>query len=254
MSYDYSLQSAACDHVVVRERYAIDFLDFKTLHYYYDQTLNMRAPINAPQALQLYFKGVLVPSDHPQLGYSCVVDPTRIQTGYKFLKVVFNQPVRMLNPLIELNYITRAAFCPKCQGSGVVSDWQVENDGSLAEVTLAPKLSQQILKYILTSNNPFNPALTCPVVSYLGQKEVSTITTNNITQAVNKILATYMSIQRAQRTVQHLDPQEMLKSVNSVVTTQSATDPTNFNIALTVTTYGSSQPIPVNLNLTTTGG
>jgi hypothetical protein len=253
MSWDLSGKNTVCDHLQILERYAISPLDFRTLQYAANTTLNMRAPINGVSLVRLYYKGSLVYPTDPIYGYSVVLDPNRIQTGYAFQKIVFNTPVRATTPLVEVSYVTRQGFCAKCGGTGVVPDWTVSPSGKLNRVRGVVKLSQQVFKYTLSSKVPFNPNLACPVRTYIGKKFGVGITDQDVSTAITQILDRYQSIQRAQSTVQTMDANEMLQNVNSVLAQQDANDPTVINIQIEITAYGTTQTIPLNLALQTTG-
>jgi hypothetical protein len=249
MSYDLACPRAACDHLQLLERYQINFKDFQTLEWTRDTSQNMRAPISSPSQVQLYFKGTLVAPDHPVYGYSCPIDTTRIQTNYAFRKIVFNQPVRDLSSLIEVSYYTRQQFCDKCSGTGRVQDWQVDSNGSIRHIDKERKLGQQATKYILTSVNPFNPGVVCPLRSYYGKKINGSFSDTSVSQSVTSVLATYSTIQNAQRSVQAMDPQEILKSINSVTTTQPTDNPTTLLVSVSISAYGSNEAIPINVAL-----
>jgi len=251
MSYDFYAPNAACDHLILLERYTVSLTDHRTLKYVHNtgSNFNMRAPINGASMMRMYIKGVLVNPDDPVYGYQVVPDPDRVQTNYVFAKVVFNQPLRNVNSLIEITYITRQGFCTKCNGAGSMVDWLVGQNGSILHVNRTRKLAQQTIKYILTSVNPFTPSLTCPVRTYVGRKLDNSVTTQDISAAVTQILSSYQSIQAAQKTVQTLEPAEILQDVESVDTTEDPTDPTLIYLAVEILAFGSSDPIPLSVTL-----
>jgi hypothetical protein len=249
LSFDYLSAGTTCDHAQVLERYQINPLDFRTLQLISDPTQNMRAPINGRAFVQVYLRGVLVPPSHPLYGYQILADPTRVQAGYTFYKIVFNQEVRLTAPLIEVSYHTLQGFCLKCFGSGSLSDWQPSQSGALTRVANLPKLKQQCLKYILASTNPFNPNLVCLIRNYVGQKFGITLTEDTIAAQVSQALAAYKQIQSAQQTVQSLSPQEILKDITSVVAVQDPSDPTQVYVTIQITGYGGGPTAPLNIAL-----
>lgn len=263
MSYDISLggvngQPGAhnCDHLQILERYAVNFQDFRTLQYKptpaYNPIFNMRAPISGASAVRLWLKGVLVHPEDLNYGYSIIPDPDRIQeANLPFQKIVFNQPMRELNSLIEVTYFTQKPFCLKCSGTGLVVDWTVSPSGHLNQVHGKYKLAQQVLKYSLTSTNPFNPKLTTPIRKMMGKKFGITVTDQDIATSISQALIAYQSIQQVQSRVQTLVPNEILKDLQSVSAVQDADDPTIINISISVTCYGSTDAIPLNLALQT---
>src|SRR5579863_8073886 len=80
MSYDFNTMPEPCDHSQTRERYIVDQNDFRTLHLAANPSINMRAPINSSDALQLYISGELVSPSDPTYGYTLQFDPNRIDT------------------------------------------------------------------------------------------------------------------------------------------------------------------------------
>jgi len=252
MSYDLSCIAQTCDHLILMERYKVSVVDFRTLQFSPGPIVNMRAPINGVSVVQVYLKGVLVPVNDPTFGYSIVPDPAYLQENYPFYKILFNQPMRELGSLIEVTYFTRAPFCLKCGGTGQVVDWEASPSGGLLHTVGEKKLSQQVFKYILTSVNPFNTTLVCPIRDYVGKKFGLTVTEQDIASAATTILTQYQSIQAAQGTVQTLDPREMIKNLVSVEARQDPTNPLIIYLALQVSVYGNSQPIPLNITVQST--
>lgn len=254
MSFDISSGPRSCDHLQILERYQLNPFDFRTLQYKANTQFNLRAPINGVSLVRLYFKGVLVSPSDPNYGHTIVVDPSRVQESYPFQKIVFNKPIRERTPLIEVSYITIEGACLKCGGTGQVTDWSVSPSGTLNRIHGRRKLGQACMKYMLTSRNAFNPNLTTPIRSYIGKKFGLTVSDSDIATAVTNALSAYQSIQKAQSTVQTLDPHEMIQDVQSVSAAQSPSDPTVVNLSVAVLTYGSSEAVPLNLNLQTTTG
>jgi hypothetical protein len=245
-----------CDDLSLLERYAINPLDFRTLQYKPNvqtvPSINMRAPINGKAFVRLYIRGVLVSPTDPNFGYSIVPDPTRIQEqGLPFQKIVFNNQVRTVNDLIEVTYVTPTPFCLKCNGTGLVVDWTIAPDGSLNKVRKRAKLGQQVLKYSLTSRNPFTPTLVTPIRSLVGKKFGLSVTDQDISTAITNVLNTYQSIQASQATVQQMDPQEILQSIQQITAVQSADDPTTINVTISVQAFGATEAIPLNIALKT---
>lgn len=263
MSYDISLGGVqgepgahACDHLQLLERYQVNFLDFRTLQYKpntaFQPIFNMRAPINGVSMVRLWLKGQIVKPTDPNYGYSIVTDLNRVQElGLPFQKIVFNNPVREVGDLVEVTYITHQPFCLKCGGSGLAVDWTIAPSGSLNKVRGRRKLAQQAIKYSTTSVNPFNPNLTTPVRQLVGKKFGVVVTDQDVATAITKALTTYQSIQKAQSTVQTLDPHEMLADIESVTAVQDSQDPTTVNISISIVAYGSTEAIPLNIALQT---
>lgn len=252
MSWDYKSATRPCGHEQILERYVLDAFDFRTLHVASDPQLNMRAPINGVAMTRVFLKGIQCPPNDPRFGYSIVPDPARIEEGYTFSKIMFNHPVRLVRPLIEVSYITRQDFCIQCSATGQVNDWTISPSGALVKTHGVQKLVQQSLKYVLTSKNPFAPNLICHLKDYLGKKFNVSISAQDIVTEITKVLQNYQQIQGSQKTVQTLDPLEILRDVSSVSAQQDPTNPNLIFVSIVVTAFGQSQPIPMNIALQAT--
>lgn len=249
MSYDFNVRLAACDHQQSGERYVVDLEDFRTLHLAVNPALNMRAPINGQAHVKVYISGKLVDPNDPVYGYDIVEDSNRLLTQDRFYKIVFKRPVRFYIPLIEVNYITLKTYCLKCRGQGQLNDLKKTNTG-VQHVTGTDKLVQRVLKMVLTSRCPYYPQFTCKIKDYIGKKFGVQITETDVANQIMQALLNLKQIQAAQKTVQSLDPKEMLKDVTNIST--SMPDPTSVNVIAQVSSYGNQQSVPVSFSITTT--
>ncbi len=249
MSWDFSSQSRACDHFQILERYVLDAFDFRTLHLASDPSLNMRAPINGAAMTRVFLKGIQCPPNDPLYGYTIMADPARVEAGYTFSKILFNHPVRLTRPLLEVSYITRQGFCLQCNATGQVNDWSISPSGSLDITQGVQKLAQQSLKYVLTSKNPFSPTLVCHMKDYIGKKFNMNVSTTDIASEITRVLQTYQQIQGTQKTVQTLDPQEVLRDIQTVSAQVDPANPNLIFVSIVVTAYGSPTPVPLNIAL-----
>jgi hypothetical protein len=226
----------------------VDVGDFRTLHLASNVTLNMRAPINGASQVLVYLRGNLVSPTHPVFGYTVTPDTNRIQTSDRFYKITFNKPVRCFIPLIEVSYITLQPFCLKCSTTGQLNNLKSASNGSVLHVVGTNKLVQKVLKFLLTSICPFYPQFTSKLKTYIGGKFGVSITDTDISNEVINSLQNLKKIQSAQRTVQSLDPLEMLKDVNNLQVVQL--DPNSVGVSGVLTTYGNSSSVPVSFSLT----
>jgi hypothetical protein len=264
MSYDYNilmfdpmskLPIGACDHHQWFERYVVNEDDFVTLNYASMPSINQRAPINGAQSVQMWINGEEVESTDPTYGWQVLLDPDRIEVGVTdlFYKIVFNNPVRIVLPLIEVSYITRQDFCLKCSATGYLNDFKLGVGADpFAQVTQTTKLAQKALKWILTSRCPFYPTFVCAIKSYVGRKLGVQITDTDIQTAVVNALTNLQQVQQAQGTVQNLDPQEILKDVINVTAVIDSQDPTLVRVSATVSNY-SGQAAPLGFTLRMNG-
>jgi len=266
MSYDYNilmfdpmtqLPIGACDHHQWFERYVVSQNDFRTLNYASMPSINQRAPINGVNAVQMWISGEQVFSSDPTYGWQVVLDPDRVEVvdgvNTSFQKIVFNTPVRLVLPLIEVSYITTQDYCLKCSATGFLNDFKLGVGADpFAEVTQTTKLAQKALKWILTSRCPFYPTFVCAIKSYIGRKLGIQITDTDIQTAVINALTNMQRVQQAQSTVQNLDPQEILKDVINVTAVTDPNDPTTVQVSATVSNY-SGQTAPLGFTLRMNG-
>jgi len=260
MSYDYNvlifdpltrLPIGACDHQQSFERYVVNHTDFVTLNYASEPSINMRAPINGTSAVQIWIAGEQIKVTDPVYGWQIVSDPDRVKTtGVNFTKIVFNQPVRLLLPLIEVSYITIQDFCLKCSATGYLNDFKPSVSGTFTEVTQTTKLAQKALKWVLTSRDPFYPTFVCAIKTYIGRKLGIQITDTDIQTAVINALTNMQQVQQAQSTVQALDPQEILKDIVNVTATVDPVDPTVVRVSAVISNYsGGSAPLGFTIRM-----
>lgn len=249
MSYDLDSRLTACDHQQSFERYVVDSSDFRTLHLAGNVSLNMRAPINGAALVKVYIRGQLVPPNHPVYGYSITPDTNRVMTSDLFYKIQFNRPVRAYVPLIEISYITIKNFCLKCGTVGQLNNLRPASNGSVLHVVGTDKLVLKVLKFILTSTCSFYPNFTSRLKTFIGRKFGVTITDADISNEIVNALQNVKAVQAAQRTVQNLDPLEILKDVNNLQTVQI--DPNSVAVSGVLTSYGSPTGTPVSFSLTT---
>lgn len=259
MSYDWNVLAAdpmtnapigACDHHQSFERYVVNPYDHRTLNYAGNPAINQRAPINGSSAVQIWIHNEQIKSSDPIYGWQVVSDPDRVQVGTDatFYKIVFNNPVRLVIPLIEVSYITVQDYCLKCSTLGSLNDFKPANTGSFVHITQVNKLAQKALKWVLTSQDAFYPTFVCLLKSYLGRKLSATVSDTDIQTEVLNALTTMQQVQQAQGTVQTLDPQEILKNIVSVSATIDPDDPTQVIVQATISNY-SGQTVPLGLTV-----
>ncbi len=261
MSYDYNvlmfdpmtrLPIGACDHQQSFERYVVNQTDFRTLNYASDTSINMRAPINGSSAVKIWIAGEQIKVTDPVYGWQVVLDPDRVESvngvNTSFSKIVFNNPVRLLLPLIEVSYITVQDFCLKCSATGYLNDFKESVSGTFTQVTQATKLAQKALKWVLTARDPFYPTFVCAIKTYIGRKLGIQITDTDIQTAVINALTNMQQVQQAQSTVQSLDPQEILKDIVNVTAIVDPNDPTVVRVSAVISNY-SGQTAPLGFTL-----
>lgn len=240
MSYDFLTLPRACDHLVASERLLIA-PDNRHMYSREDPTMRMPSPVNGVSTATLRINDVLVPRNHPTLGWDVLDDELSFASDRRS-KLVFKRPVRLRNIRIEASYVTTAPYCHKCGGRGVTTDFEVATDGSLRHVTLRKKLVQRCLKLLLTSTCAFYPGLTCKLRTYMGKKR-SSLDPDSLSADITASLGSLKTIQDLQVNYQDLDTQEVLQNVTSVTADPDATDPTIIRVKVGVTSSGGTDDV-----------
>lgn len=260
MSFDYNVLTldtsgnpiGACDHSISFERYVVDTNDFRTLHYLGNPAINMRAPLNGFSTLQMWVSETPVKQTDPVYGWEIVKDTSRVfvLTDNTFYKIVFNNPVRIILPLIEVSYTTVQPYCLKCSGLGSLNDLKPSSSGEFLEITQTSKLVQKSLKWVLSSSCAFYPTFVCPIKNYIGRKLGIQITETDIQTQVLNALTQMQQVQRAQGTVQSLDPAEILKDIVNISVNLDPNDPTAVQVNATVSSFlGTTAPMGFTLRM-----
>lgn len=246
-TYDFNTLQKACDHQQHLERYQVNPQDLKTLQFIGNPSLNMRGPINGTAVVQIFIHGEPIEPTDPTYGYQILGDPTRLQISAGpdgqlefFYKIVFNKEVRLVRPLIEVNYITVQGYCLKCNGTGVINDLTQSSTGSTIRIYGLFKLSQRVLKMVLSSQCAFYPQFTCPIKAFIGRKFGITITDADIANAVMAALQNLKNIQAAQNAFQTLQPEETLRDFTNISAIQDTVDPTVVHVSGTIISFTSS--------------
>lgn len=259
-TYDFNTLQNRCDHQQSYERYQVNPTDLRTLQLVSNPTINMRGPINGLNVVQIYIHGEAITPSDPTYGYQILADPNRLQIANAqgqtvlFYKIVFNKEVRIVRPLIEVNYITVQTYCLKCNARGFLNDFSPNPNGSFNRVGGLIKLSQNVLKFVLTSQCAFYPQFVCPIKSFIGQKFGFTITDSVIANAVMTALQNLKNIQIAQNTYQTLSPGETLQDFTNISALQDTQDPTIVHVSGTIIsatngTINSTVSTPVNFTI-----
>jgi hypothetical protein len=239
LSYDLLTTPAACDHHVARERMGIGS-DRRTLFSLVNPTQHMARPVNGGATVVLYINDVLVPRDHPMLGWRLFADSS-LQAGQRWAMILFNRAQMVDGWVIEVGYTTTSAYCTKCGGTNLMADYSLGPDGNWKRVRGLAKLIQRCLKLVLTSVCPFYPNLVCALRNQIGKKGGQVFTSSDASYSVSTVLNNLKTIQQAQATFQPLDPDEMLSSVGSVSASADATDPRVIGVSVNLTTYAGTE-------------
>jgi hypothetical protein len=250
MSYDLDARVKPCDHYQRLERQVLSSSDFRLLNNAEHPELGLRAPVTSVSSVKLFMNGVEIPKDHPQFAWEIVNQTVLVDEQRQQLR--FKQQVRMTMATFEVNYYTSQPFCLKCNGYGKVADFTINGSGALLHVNDHYKLVQRILKFLLTSNCAFYPQFTSRLKEFIGMKFGLTLTEEDITYECMNALENMRNIQISQANVQALTPQEILKSVDSVISSRDTNDPTTVRTKIQVSSYGPDRVAPISLAIRTT--
>jgi hypothetical protein len=232
----------------------IDPSDLVTLLYAQNTYYRMRGTVSNTSSVNLYIGGVPIPQNHPQFGWTLQRD----EYTYGGLdndprkKIVFNRPFRFANTVIEMDYITTPAYCRKCRGYTYKNDFTLSTNRSFLHITEHPKLMQRVLKMLLTSSCQFYPSLTCPIKDLVGKKLGTYLTEDDIKSFASDSVSNIQTIQNAQKSIQNLVPQEILKDILDVSVVTDQNDPSRIRVAIQVSSYGDDRPQPLAFTLTAT--
>ena len=272
MSYDFDTRLKPCDHLQLKERMVIytptlaqtlhvpvpddtwkNDGDFRTLVYAARPYERMRGPISAKNTVRLFMSGVEIPSDHGTYGWQILDDERSVRPDKKS-KIVFKKPVRMTNLLIEVQYLTIPAYCLKCNGYSKTNDYSRNKSGVFMHVNDYDKLVQRVYKFLLTSSCKFYPAFTSRLKEFVGRKFGGTLSEEDISYECMTALDNLKRIQIAQRSIQFLTPQEVLKNVESITTVRDQYDPTIVRTRMLVSAFGVPKSVPLTFTIRTNKG
>lgn len=248
MSYDFDTLPQACDHKVNAERLVLSD-DNRSLYCLEDYTHYLRGAVYNLSSVELRVNGIRVGPFHTIYGWEILPDDYAV-AGESRYKIRFRNPVRFRSVLIEASYLTLAAFCKKCHGTKLVQDFTQNRAGSLKRVSKRKKLVQRCLKSILTSRCPFYPTMTCGLRDYVGKKWGFEPSQEDVSFEVNRALGVVQSIQQTQARFQILDPEERLRSVDTVVAQVDPDNPLMLRVGVRISSpAGKSDTIDLALRM-----
>lgn len=152
--------------------------------------------------------------------------------------VVFDDPLRGYQELVEVSYATRQQECRRCGGVGVENDWVYGKDGSVVELRDEALLIQEVQKAIFTvrGSNPFNSWYGSSLLDRIGQKTASFGLINNlITTDIQQAFARWQSIKSQQEDAgQRVSEAEFPYRLTKLSVTPSSSDPTTVFVDITI--------------------
>ena len=250
MSYDLDARVKPCDHYQRLERQTLSLDDFRSLHNSEHTELGLRASVSSLSNVKLFMNGVEIPKEHPEFAWELINQIVLVQEQRQQIR--FKKQIRMSSATFEVSYFTSQPYCLKCSGYGKVADFTINGTGALLHVNDHYKLIQRVLKFLLTSKCAFYPQFTSRLKEFIGMKFGLTLTEEDITYECMNTLENMRNIQISQANVQALTPQEILKSVDSVISKRDTADPTTVRTKIQVSSYGPDQVAPISLAIRTT--
>lgn len=125
-------------------------------------------------------------------GWSLVNDPNTL-SDRPIKMVVFDEPLKGFQDIVEVNYTTVQQECRRCGGVGVENDWRYGSDGLAIEVRDEALLLQELQKAIFTQrgSNPFHAWYGSNILSSVGSKNsgsafLQSIIVSDIQQTFNR--------------------------------------------------------------------
>jgi hypothetical protein len=158
----------------------------------------------------------------------------------------FVAPVRQ-NPVFKVTYVTEGNLCPRCVGTYIENDYRFNLQGDSVLVQDENLLYQAALKILLTQlrSNPYHPGYGSAIMSRVGTKAVGAVT-SLLTGDVQTALANLQLMQQEQAKHQTVSAKERLYAVTSVRVTPSPSDPTVFEVDVSVVN-ASGTPVSISI-------
>lgn len=250
MSYDFDTRQSPCDHYQRRERVVVSPDDFMTLINATDPYVYMRGILSSANTVKVKIGGQYVDANHPIYGWSVKPDTSSYYEQQRS-KIVFNKQVRLTDLTIMIEYFCTPASCLKCNGYSKTNDFVPNTQGTFTHITEHNKLIHRTNKFLLTSRCDFYPKFTSQLKTFIGRKFGLSLTEDDISQEVVTALENLRNIQLAQKTVQTLSPQEILRNVESVTSLRDENDPTLVTSQVTISSYGPNRISPLTFILRT---
>ena len=181
MSHDYKIQNK-CDHFINWEGVTLQS-DRRTLYLSY--------PLGAASSLSLRMNNIVL----NKVSYYTVKTQSNLAIGiFSKTYILFNNPTKLYNPLIEAKYTTQSNFCPKCAGINFLDDITYGPDKDVVLAQDEVLLIQTLEKFIVTeiNSNPYHPWVGTSIESLIGTKitdtnYLKTNIYNNVKKAVDDL-------------------------------------------------------------------
>lgn len=171
-------------------------------------------------------------------GWDVVKDPTHVLEASV---IKFNEPIRNADAVFQINYVTDAPNCRRCQGIRIEFDYNIQ-DGTYEEVRNADLLSQELDKFLFTklgSHWRWN-WLGSRLLERIGAKSNSFGASVNaiITSDISSAFATYQNIKQQQdaQLFQSVTDAEFPYALNDINVKIDPVDPTTAVVFVDIST------------------
>jgi hypothetical protein len=182
-------------------------------------------------------------------GWSVSTDPSSPDGVEKIIR--FEYPVPNADPMIQLSYVTIAAFCRRCQGSRFEYDYSVV-DGTYEEVRDLDLLSQEFDKFLFTRSGSHWkwPWLGSNILERVGGKGITDAVSSSalLNVDISNAFQLYKSIKTKQdqaSPAQRVSDGEFPLSLAGI---DIRPDPENPNVAYVTTTIVSRSRDPLSVS------
>lgn len=189
------------------------------------------------------------------MGYSTqkqVVKSKRVTPSWSLIRrlngydILFSKEISP-EGLIDVSYTTAKEYCRRCNSTGVENDIRWGEDGQLEYLTETDLLYQNVAKAVLTEigSNPYHTYYGSNALGLLGRK-VNSGTAMALRESVTQSLSKIIDVQRLQKQIQSLSPEEQLLGIESVRVEQIGNDQTSLLCNIVVRS-GAGRPVSVNV-------
>lgn len=150
--------------------------------------------------------------------------------------IVFKEPLKSQDDIIELSYFTKRENCRRCQGLVTEHDFRYDSKGDPIFTGGLPLLVQEVEKLVFTikGSNIFYTWYGTSISDLIGSKIVrgGRFIETQLASEISGALATYKNIKEQQARYQPVSEQEALLRVQNIEVQQDQFDPTYFRVTI----------------------
>lgn len=151
-------------------------------------------------------------------------------------KLVFNEPLPVLDDIFEVSYYTRRQVCRRCMALGIENDLKHSQDGQPVLAENQTLLLQEVEKIIFTirGSHPFHEWYGTSILDLIGNKIVGggQIVEARLAAEISNAISRYRQIKEEQSRYQPVSDAEFLQQVTEINVEQDSSDPTIFYVSI----------------------